>query len=292
ADRSPPSSLLTRRRGRRNMRRSLRARPQSPRDHEHLGVRFRAVCHAAAGWRCGQPRGRSRHQDRADTRAGRPARPCPSLRREPLSLDRLLFLTKAHTTPSAATTAYTRDTGLKPTGGDTAGTLLRYRTCSMSGRMCTTSGRPCGATNRRADIGFGGHRGRGLSSLDLAEACVSRTHRRHRRCRPPVLKTGTITGPHALPYCFSIMTTPAASARGWQTYPWADSQLSSPIPEEKRLLGNGLSASSQAGHLGFTERREVAGELYVLLELGDGIAPDDDRTHGQAEGEIKRFLHG
>ncbi len=33
----------------------------------------------------------------------------------------------------------------------------------------------------------------------LAEACVSRTHRQHRRCRPPVLKTGTITGPHALP---------------------------------------------------------------------------------------------
>src|SRR6266849_3628527 len=36
-------------------------------------------------------------------------------------------------------------------------------------------------------------------SFVLAEACVSRTHRQHRRCRPPVLKTGTITGPHALP---------------------------------------------------------------------------------------------
>src|SRR5258705_9153783 len=25
---------------------------------------------------------------------------------------------------------------------------------------------------------------------ELAEACASRTHRRHQRCRPPVLKTG------------------------------------------------------------------------------------------------------
>jgi len=33
----------------------------------------------------------------------------------------------------------------------------------------------------------------------VAEACVSRTHRRHQRCRPPVLKTGRVTGPHALP---------------------------------------------------------------------------------------------
>jgi len=39
-----------------------------------------------------------------------------------------------------------------------------------------------------------------VKSFVLAEACVSRTHRQHRRCRPPVLKTGTITGPHALPY--------------------------------------------------------------------------------------------
>jgi hypothetical protein len=34
----------------------------------------------------------------------------------------------------------------------------------------------------------------------LAEASVSRTHRRQETCRPPVLKTGRITGPHALPY--------------------------------------------------------------------------------------------
>jgi hypothetical protein len=33
----------------------------------------------------------------------------------------------------------------------------------------------------------------------LAEACASRTHRRHQRCRPPVLKTGTVTGRQTLP---------------------------------------------------------------------------------------------
>src|SRR2546425_10105495 len=33
----------------------------------------------------------------------------------------------------------------------------------------------------------------------LAEACASRTHRRHQRCRPPVLKTGKFTGTHSLP---------------------------------------------------------------------------------------------
>jgi hypothetical protein len=38
-----------------------------------------------------------------------------------------------------------------------------------------------------------------LTENKLAEACASRTHRRHQRCRPPVLKTGRITGPHALP---------------------------------------------------------------------------------------------
>src|SRR5207302_3294014 len=34
----------------------------------------------------------------------------------------------------------------------------------------------------------------------MAEACASRTHRRHQRCLPPVLKTGRVTGPHALPF--------------------------------------------------------------------------------------------
>ena len=34
----------------------------------------------------------------------------------------------------------------------------------------------------------------------LAEACASRTHRRHQRCRPPVLKTGTDTGLLTLPF--------------------------------------------------------------------------------------------
>ena len=38
-----------------------------------------------------------------------------------------------------------------------------------------------------------------LSENKLAEACASRTHRRHQGCRPPVLKTGRITGSHALP---------------------------------------------------------------------------------------------
>src|SRR5258707_1068347 len=49
--------------------------------------------------------------------------------------------------------------------------------------------------------------GRLVKSFVLAEACVSRTHRQHRRCRPPVLKTGTITGPHALPYEQPTITT-------------------------------------------------------------------------------------
>jgi hypothetical protein len=40
------------------MRRSLRASLQSPREQTGRAARFRAVCHAAAGWRCGQPRGR------------------------------------------------------------------------------------------------------------------------------------------------------------------------------------------------------------------------------------------
>ena len=38
-----------------------------------------------------------------------------------------------------------------------------------------------------------------LNENKLAEVCASRTHRRHQGCRPPVLKTGRITGPHALP---------------------------------------------------------------------------------------------
>src|SRR4029077_11822212 len=32
-----------------------------------------------------------------------------------------------------------------------------------------------------------------------AEASGGRTHRRQETCRPPVLKTGPITGPHAVP---------------------------------------------------------------------------------------------
>src|SRR5215475_3816282 len=38
-----------------------------------------------------------------------------------------------------------------------------------------------------------------LPENKLAEACASRTHRRHQGCRPPVLKTGTVTGRQTLP---------------------------------------------------------------------------------------------
>ena len=81
ADTPPPSSPLPRHRDRKSMRRSLRACPKSPRDQKHRGVLSRAVCHAAAGWSFGRPRGRSRRPDREDTLAGRPVRPSPSLRR-------------------------------------------------------------------------------------------------------------------------------------------------------------------------------------------------------------------
>ena len=37
---------------------------------------------------------------------------------------------------------------------------------------------------------------------------MSRTHRRQETCRPPVLKTGTITGPHALPFAFYKVSVP------------------------------------------------------------------------------------
>src|SRR5262249_35350428 len=45
----------------------------------------------------------------------------------------------------------------------------------------------------------------------LAEACASRTHRRHQRCRPPVLKTGTDTGLLTLPHRHESL--PPAMAR-------------------------------------------------------------------------------
>src|SRR5579864_6008679 len=50
----------------------------------------------------------------------------------------------------------------------------------------------------------------GTRSLKLAEACASRTHRRHQRCRPPVLKTGTDTGLLTLPFCDQSMLMRAA----------------------------------------------------------------------------------
>ena len=54
---------------------------------------------------------------------------------------------------------------------------------------------------------------------------------------------------------------------------------SSPIPEEKRLLSDWASALSEARHLGFAERREVASELHVFFALGNGMASDDNRAH-------------
>jgi len=50
----------------------------------------------------------------------------------------------------------------------------------------------------------------GTRSLKLAEACASRTHRRHQRCRPPVLKTGTDTGLLTLPFRDQSMLMRAA----------------------------------------------------------------------------------
>src|ERR1019366_5582641 len=126
-------------------------------------------------------------------------------------------------------------------------------------------------------------------------------------------KTGTITGPHALPFGSNCSRHPRFSASrillgrndtvilglAWACQqrfrdrrasrpPTEPSPPSSPIPEEKRLLGNGRGASGYASHLGLAERREVAGELHVFFELGNGIASDDDRAHRQAEGEVKR----
>src|SRR5437588_7573440 len=46
----------------------------------------------------------------------------------------------------------------------------------------------------------------------MAEACASRTHRRHQRCLPPVLKTGRVTGPHALPFIRGLRNAPLRCA--------------------------------------------------------------------------------
>ena len=125
---------------------------------KHLGVRFREVCHVAAGWRCGRPRGRSRRQGRANTRALHPARPCPLLRKGPLSLDGLLFLKKAYTSPNAATIRCTKGTGSQSIGGDRLGRLLRCRRCSTHSRSCRTTCLLYGATSRRADNGYASQR--------------------------------------------------------------------------------------------------------------------------------------
>jgi hypothetical protein len=84
---------------------------------------------------------------------------------------------------------------------------------------------------------------RTFESIVLAEACVSRTHRRHRRCRPPVLKTGTITGPHALPFGFNCLTYPRRSASrsswGGTTPRFSDSP---------GFTSNGFEVVVRAGH--------------------------------------------
>jgi hypothetical protein len=86
-------------------------------------------------------------------RAGRPARPCPTLRREPLSFDRLLFLTKVHTSASAPTIDCTRGTGSQSTDASRRGTRLRCRRYSIHSRRCRTISLPCRATSRTAGSG-------------------------------------------------------------------------------------------------------------------------------------------
>ena len=57
----------------------------------------------------------------------------------------------------------------------------------------------------------------GTRTLKLAEACASRTHRRHQRCRPPVLKTGTDTGLLTLPFRDQSMLMRAAEGEDGPT---------------------------------------------------------------------------
>jgi len=54
-----------------------------------------------------------------------------------------------HTNPYAATSPYTRGTGLKSTGAGKLGRRLPYRTCSTRVRSCRTTRPPCGTTSRR-----------------------------------------------------------------------------------------------------------------------------------------------
>ena len=56
-----------------------------------------------------------------------------------------------YTSPNAATTGCTRGTGFPSTDGDTPGTLLPCRKCSIHGHRCKTIRRLYAATNYKAD---------------------------------------------------------------------------------------------------------------------------------------------
>ena len=109
-----------------------------------------------------------------------------------------------HANRSAATTAYTRDTASRSTGGGRRGTLLLWRTYSTHGRSYKTSGRLRGATNRRVGIECAGQTGRGSSldrSRDPKPRTIWRRHPRERTCRnimTPVRMHGAACGlPHS-----------------------------------------------------------------------------------------------
>jgi hypothetical protein len=106
------------------------------------------------------------------------------------ALVRLTF----HTSRNVETTAYTRDTALKSSGGGKRGTLLLCRTYFRDVRRYRTSGLSCGATNRRVDIGFGGHWGLGFSP-DRARDPKPRTgHARGGTCRNIMTEFGCTSG--------------------------------------------------------------------------------------------------
>jgi len=90
---------------------------------------------------------------------------------------------RSYTSRNVETTAYTRDTVLKSTGGGTPGTLLPCRMCSMSGRSYKTICLPCGATIRRAGSRCVGRTDRGFSldqPRDPRQRTISRSHpKRH-----------------------------------------------------------------------------------------------------------------
>ena len=62
--------------------------------------------------------------------------------------------------------------------------------------------------------------------------------------------------------------------------------------EEEGLLGDGGGEVVERGHLGVGEWGEVLGDLYVLFELSDVVAADDDGADRMGEGEVHRVSHG